>query len=253
MTPLAQHLLDEFCKPKKDRTIVDKHNLLHHIPEVKCFDITAVVDYINQQEFIWGDLKNSDRIFLPAPKTFIEMRLESGKTLGFLLMQQSDNEIFIAETNGHVIAHRAILNTFDPSKSVTTIAEENRFHNFVLAIYGILFIINTPRICGQKVHQPDRAIARRLAKATGSRGRYPLRAWTELTIWCDANDIHELATDEEIEAHYTGKKCLHFVRSFLRWRNGQLERVKAHWRGDPALGMKRSRYIAKPITDKPME
>ncbi|MBZ8133237.1 hypothetical protein CLD20_08170 [Afifella sp. IM 167] len=30
---------------------------------------------------------------------------------------------------------------------------------------------------------------------------------------------------------------MHFVQSFLRWRRGELERVKAHWRGDPAKGM----------------
>jgi hypothetical protein len=44
------------------------------------------------------------------------------------------------------------------------------------------------------------------------------------------------------EGHLTGEKCLHFVRTFLRVRMGQLEYVDAHWRGNPALGMKRSRY-----------
>jgi hypothetical protein len=31
---------------------------------------------------------------------------------------------------------------------------------------------------------------------------------------------------------------LHFVRSFLRWRMGHLERVRAYWRGNPTLGVK---------------
>jgi hypothetical protein len=44
------------------------------------------------------------------------------------------------------------------------------------------------------------------------------------------------------EAHYTGEKCLHFCRSHLRVRNGRLEQVKAHWRGNPSLGIKQTRY-----------
>jgi hypothetical protein len=115
----------------------------------------------------------------------------------------------------------------------------------------ILFFINTPHICGQKIHQPHAGLQRKLAKSRGMIGKFPLHAWTELTLWCDADDMRELASDEAIESHYSGKRCQHFVRSFLRWRRGQLERVKAHWRGDPALGMKRTRYVAKPANFLP--
>lgn len=101
---------------------------------------------------------------------------------------------------------------------------------FILFAIGL---INTPGIIGIKQHAPHKAVARMMA------GRFPLRGWSEITL------KHETV-------HYTGPiiqsgpafhKCLHFVRSHKRhYKDGRVSIIPAHWRGDPALGIKRTRY-----------
>lgn len=107
-------------------------------------------------------------------------------------------------------------------------------------IYAALALINTPRLIGRKQHMPHRGLERKLANADSIIGKFPLHAWTEIQL--SVADIGTRADGSEHEAHYTGEKCLHFCRAHLRVRNGRLERVTAHWRGNPALGIKRSRY-----------
>ena len=76
-------------------------------------------------------------------------------------------------------------------------------------------------------------------------GKFPMHAWTEITLWIDPTGANAEAENAVVEGRLSGQKCLHFVRSFLRWRLGQLERVTAHWRGDGSKGIKRSRYNVK--------
>jgi hypothetical protein len=71
-------------------------------------------------------------------------------------------------------------------------------------------------------------------------GTFPLRAWTEIKLEvCPPKWAGDLP---ENETHFTGTRALHFCRAHARIRLGRLEFVRAHWRGDPALGIKRSRY-----------
>ena len=51
-----------------------------------------------------------------------------------------------------------------------------------------------------------------------------------------------LAQEGQRQEAITGERCLHYCRTYLRVRMGMLEYVEGHWRGNPALGMKRSRY-----------
>jgi hypothetical protein len=100
-----------------------------------------------------------------------------------------------------------------------------------------LDLINTPGLVGLRQHDPHRGFARRLAAYRS--GSYPLRGWSEIVL------KHQTRIAEEAE-HHTGAtfhKCLHFVRSHLRhYRDGKVTVIPAHWRGDPALGIKRTRY-----------
>lgn len=101
-----------------------------------------------------------------------------------------------------------------------------------------LDLINTPGLVGLRQHDQHRGLARKLyAARTGS---YPLRGWSEIVL------KHQTRVAEEPE-HHTGAtfhKCLHFVRSHLRhYRDGKVTVIPAHWRGDPALGIKRTRYL----------
>jgi hypothetical protein len=107
-------------------------------------------------------------------------------------------------------------------------------------LYAALALINTPRIIGRRQHMPHERIEREKIKALGLVGKFPLHAWTEIILKVAPPDDRTGAPSTE--AHLTGERCLHFVRTFLRVRMGQLEYVDAHWRGNPALGIKRSRY-----------
>jgi hypothetical protein len=111
--------------------------------------------------------------------------------------------------------------------------------------YAHLALINTPRVIGQTLHYPYQRIEREKLKKHKLIGKFPLRAWTEIVLRVTTRP-EDRSTDEPLEAHLTGDKCLHYCRTYLRIRNGMLEYVEGHWRGNPALGMKRSRYrVAK--------
>ncbi|QPF81665.1 hypothetical protein IC762_17725 [Bradyrhizobium genosp. L] len=101
----------------------------------------------------------------------------------------------------------------------------------------LLAMINTPRIIGRCQHMPHAGLARDLRKRFGA-GRFPLRAWTEIQLKVTPPEQGE----GEAEAHLTGARALHFCRAHLRVRLGRLELVSSHWRGDPALGIKQSKY-----------
>jgi hypothetical protein len=71
-------------------------------------------------------------------------------------------------------------------------------------------------------------------------GKFPLHAWTEIKL--DVALPRDASNRQSVEAHYTGTVAYHWCRAHLRIRLGKLEIVKAHERGNPALGFKRSRY-----------
>lgn len=100
-----------------------------------------------------------------------------------------------------------------------------------------LDLINTPGLVGLRQHDPHRGLARKLYAFRS--GSYPLRGWSEIVLKHQTRVIE----DEERHTGATYHKCLHFVRSHLRhFRNGRVTVIPAHWRGDPALGIKRTRY-----------
>ncbi|MBZ8133236.1 hypothetical protein [Afifella sp. IM 167] len=259
MTPLAQALLNDWCRPKAKRVVADLAASSSFLLEAKCFDISALDGFFTANDIraTVGDLLASGRVFLPAPVTWLEL----SRDLGVLCVDQEwvesknagdGTSFFFAVASRECISIPEYIDVGgDSSEFVMRFQSEpgDRLPSLEAVssnIIGKLFLINTPHIVGQKTHTPHAGLQRKIARAMGMVGKYPLHAYTEITLWCDEDDRREAASDEAIEARFSGRKCLHFVRSFLRWRRGELERVKAHWRGDPALGMKRSRYIAKP-------
>lgn len=109
---------------------------------------------------------------------------------------------------------------------------------YVTILVALLALINTPKIIGRQQHMPHIGLQRALAHAHGGIGKYPLQAWTEIRLEVGVPQFAE----GEHEARLSGAKALHFCRAHLRLRNGRVEFVRAHWRGDPAVGIKRSRY-----------
>jgi hypothetical protein len=103
-----------------------------------------------------------------------------------------------------------------------------------------LAIVNSPNIVGRRTHPPRKTVARKLSRSTGA-NIGPLHDWHEIKL--EVNKPHD-ADDGEAHADVlTGKRALHFVRKFIRIRFGKLEYVRAHWRGDASVGIRRGRYV----------
>ncbi|GLK86659.1 hypothetical protein GCM10017653_47290 [Ancylobacter defluvii] len=114
-----------------------------------------------------------------------------------------------------------------------------RRHSTLLTAF--LAFINTPRIIGRRQHMPHRSLERKLVAQRAVVGKFPLHAWTEIKL--HVTPPEDLSDELSHEAHLTGERALHFCRAHLRIRLGKLEVVRGHWRGDAALGIRRSRYV----------
>jgi hypothetical protein len=111
-------------------------------------------------------------------------------------------------------------------------------------LVALLAMINTPRVVGRRQHMPHAGLQKALARARQMVGKSPLRAWSEIVLEVTPPDLHH--DEDPRELRLSGAKALHFVRAHLRIRLGHLELVSSHWRGDPALGIKQTRYRVVP-------
>jgi len=265
MTPLAQKIVNELTLPKKDRQFQDKAGMLDVLTEAHCFDTTAVHEIAVSlgRDFA----KHPDHVgrlaFLPAPLTWIEFAQDGGRA-GILLKQACKHgEPFAAAVSmaawlpeegkwGSYFAGILALKGDIAERGVpsmhwhTELDSVNHQEAARLITYANLALINTPRVIGRRQHLPHAGLQRKLAHAKGLVGKFPLHAWTEIKLEVTPPRLDRSATGEPHETRLTGAKALHFCRCHLRIRLGQLELVSAHWRGDPALGMKQSRYVVLP-------
>lgn len=250
MTPLAHRIIKDLALPAKDRTWVDGSRVQAMMGGVHCFDATAVMPLATElARSMYQHGVSRERAFLPSEKTWLEVRDEYGYRQAVFLWSQANDHALCVQVLEDGRFHPFTL----PLNEDLGGAKDRRSRQVILdsigdcpsrlrsdLIYALLAIINTPRLIGRKQHMPHRGLERCLAKAKQTAGIFPLRAWTELTLSVSAMLTEADGTVHE--AHYTGEKCLHFCRSHLRVRNGRLEQVKAHWRGNPSLGIKQTRY-----------
>lgn len=265
MTPLLHRITKELTLPLTKRTFEDNCGLLGELGGVHSFEVTEVwsiaVDLAENATKCATSMGHFDlmevQTFLPAPRTWIERIDEQGTREAFLLVQEASqatatvylaagdkNEFFSLGSTGGLWLEPSTTDLRHPDWKTVLPTEADKDVPFAawgmtFIVYSLLAIINTPRLIGRKQHMPHRALERALTRGLGV-GRFPLGAWTELKLSTSAH-LRD-AGSEENEAHLTGRKCLHFCRAHLRVRNGRLEMVKSHWRGDPALGIKRTRY-----------
>lgn len=277
MTPLAHAIALEMTKPVKDRRIEDAAGLAHRITDFVCFECTEIIPMVT--DLCREGVTPSDRsAFLPAPLTFIDMKVSQvmgAKRAGYLLAERAigeDADVFfvtgVAEV-GFNFLHLGHL----PLRGRTPIAERSfgearhaRDMGISLGggvgqahmpgIYALLAIINSPRVIGRRQHMPHAGLQRKIAAAKGMVGKFPLRAWTEIVL-----QVTPPVTEDGVhEARLSAGKALHFVRQHIRVIGGVLVRIGGqkkrlggreilippHFRGDPSLGMKKSRYRLAP-------
>lgn len=232
MTPIAHGVAKEaLVKARKRKPIWDADANQNIEPDsivsdIHCFECTEVFDLACDLADS-GRLKKilDDRIFLPAPKTWIEHKGENGRT-AWLLTEKPFSMKFVVDQG-----HRYYVKTADLSGK----SEES--HLLLGLVLAMLALINTPHIVSRDALDPHRGLNRLWMKRFRSA---PLNAWHELKLRV-AKPI-EIDDDEPHAAHIGGQRALHFCRAHLRVRLGRLEFVTSHWRGDAALGTKLTRY-----------
>ena len=253
MTPLAHRIVRELTLPLKERTFDDRNGLLRQMADVHCFECSDAKELARELkiQIVKGGIDERST-FLPAPKTWLEWRDERGHRSGVLLVAEhrelEADQYWAFGGYGDFGSYR------HPSKlrlqyPAADLAFPKRFelrkelaelHDSDEELLALLAIINTPHVMGRRQHQPHRGLQRQLLARQQAVGKFPLHAWTEIKL--EVTPPYDASADGTHETHLTGKKALHFCRAHLRIAYGKLISVRAHWRGDGALGIKRSRY-----------
>lgn len=262
MTPLAHRIVKELTLPIKDRTLTDQCGMLSRMDDIHCFEVSKIhnmagglAEELHDRAIANGFLSMVEaQTFLPAPKTWIEWAAGPNRYGCLLVDEGGFAKAYWAVASGNLFAtaprHGALLLTAADLRSVKAEwpavqcldgQDDAEKRGMIFFMYAVLAIINTPRMIGRRQLTPHRGLERKLSNARCLTGKFPLHAWTELQLSVSA--MMKEGDGSVHEAHYTGEKCLHFCRAHIRIKRGRLELVKAHWRGDPSLGIKRTRYI----------
>jgi len=199
--------------------------------------------------------------FLPAPATWLEdkengvrwaylIKTPAKRRLGYYIASHKDEEanaaacdVFCFSDSEAIFSGKWLQHTMMIVPTTCSADDVSRLNKAICFITGCLLMINSPKIIGRTTYYPNRALEKKLTQKLGV-GKFPLHAWTEIQL--KVNKPVEIDDGEPHEAHLTGRRALHFVRKHIRIRLGQLEYVTSHWRGDPAIGIKRSRYKVTP-------
>ena len=271
MSPFALAILKE-CEAVRTAfgpaTPPESHAYLDDlILRSRVFDVSAVVDLaydLRERMFphdetgaLISQLNDDTLAFLPSPKTWIEWPSRDlggqARRLAIFIQERSDGqEPGHAAFTAHALLRNGLIETLcEPCpfylrgveriglwkpKILGKVNPEIVF-DMIWSAYPLLAIINSPRIIDRKVHRAHKGLVREMKL----HGRLPPQEWTEIV----------LRTTPPKSAHHdgsvmSGKKALHFCRKHIRFRLGRLEWVSAHWRGDPAIGVVKSRYVVRP-------
>jgi len=120
-------------------------------------------------------------------------------------------------------------------------AQSKQSRAYVVRVLGSLLVINSRRGFAKKTHDPHKGVSRLLRGSEFAAGKFPLHAWTEIVLKpLNGQEAKETATQ------ITGEKSRHYVRQFYRTPSDRAPHwVTDHWRGDAALGIKRSDYVVR--------
>ncbi|CAB4167149.1 hypothetical protein UFOVP860_3 [uncultured Caudovirales phage] len=263
MTPLAHAIVKDGLLPPRTRSFIDKAGVLARMDDIHCFEVTEVVDVarslVSPDGAPWRPERFSgmatETSFLPAPKTWLEWRRGDIRSGALLIESGARAEVRMAYRRGPTWGGSdrpfqiGLAAMGGDSLEMVVPADLNDEEGAELSalsveLHAFLALINTPRIIGRRQHMPHRGLERALLSGRSPLGRFPLHAWTEIKLEVNAT---ENASDlAPVDAHLTGQKALHFCRAHLRLKMGRVEIVRAHWRGDASLGIKRSRYAVVP-------
>lgn len=131
---------------------------------------------------------------------------------------------------------QALAGEKDPIALATGTAPARKV--FAPILVAILALMNSPKLVRTKQHTMEKFNARRI-----KRGKYPYFPHHEVYLNVDkhAFEVQQGQGDGP-------ERCLHFVRAHPRfyvhprYKEASVTIVQPHWRGNPELGIKNSRY-----------
>lgn len=243
MTPLA-HRLAKRVLDVKTRSQKERESLRGALCDAHFFEVSKIMplveDLLEKWEAIPSQILPFEKFdFLPAPKTWLEFK-DVNQRWAFVLSDGPQNSV---QYRVLVLADDDDGDwTSDPNAiKISRYYRGDDLGDWIRRLLTVLVIlINTPRIIGRRQHMPHRGLERELLRNQKLIGKFPLHAWTEIKL--EVSKPPEIDFGPIHEVRLTGQKCLHFCRAHLRIWNGELIFVSAHWRGNPAIGIKQSRY-----------
>jgi hypothetical protein len=267
MTPLAHRIVKELTLPKSDRTFVDRCGLLGEMQDIHCFDLSEVQPLLqdlgmnlHNKAVDAGVSYPSELAFLPAPRTWLEMKMPGGWTVGALLIDRGDDyaDVYWSIWSSSAFLSASGVGLFPLGVNAPCVGSPVKWvgpKDFVsdstgnlvwlAMLYAALAMINTPRVIGRRQHAPHRGLVKSLAKSGGGPGKFPLNAWTEIVL--RVTPPVDYSGDPPVRGNYTGEQARHFVRTHLRLWAGTLILITGHYRGNIERGFRQSRYKLKPL------
>jgi predicted nucleic acid-binding Zn ribbon protein len=180
MTPLAHCIVKELTLPAKRRTFEDKCGLLDRMDDVHCFEVSEIMD-------VAGDIAKSEAdrgrtldvlAFLPAPKTWIEWQYANGDREGVLLCEHDDGTLasarwaylnregrFLSSDFVGYLKLRGDGNALSRHLAVIEAKNVAVVRGYTILMYGILAMINAPRVIGRTTHMPHSGLQRKIAQS----------------------------------------------------------------------------------------
>lgn len=249
-TPFALQLTRAFTKALAFKeTEARALESLDIFSRLKCFDITAVQSVIGEtadelrKALKENWISHGGLLFLPAKDTWIEYNNGSGN-VGFLLKAGEDGIDF------SVLSKRETLRSINGLSGKIIISGDlfqvgankgldlttrNTLAISGLIIVAALLLINAPRGVDRKKVSSNYTLASQLKKLR--RGPLLQEGYT-ITLSTIPGDV-----SGRIGHVNQSPRMFHFCRSHVRnLSEGKTTVVKAHWRGDPSLGIKKGDY-----------
>lgn len=213
----------------------------------RCFDLNAVVPVLSQtmeelRESSTGTwIPHSNLLFMPFDNVWLEFKNEE-HDLGVLVQTATNGDLsfitFIDKgdlvglegsitQNNDSFAIRIFTGTLDDTAAIVGLSG--------LVVASALILINAPRGVDRQPVAFNRTLADKLKKKLDVPRLY------------DGYNIVLSTTPGDVSGSDGGgsssPKMFHFCRSHLRKiSDNKVVRVKAHWRGDPSLGVKKGDY-----------
>jgi hypothetical protein len=253
MTPLALKTARQLLTSGGERSF------LTQLLASACFDLSPVGGIVREtgQELL-GTLAAEHRLehggllFAPAGSSWIEMMMPGLPRIGALVWSE-ENVIWFESATRDVSGFLELDEDGEHFSSGRNGAIKSTGPDYDMAlgvlasfVASALLLINAPRGVERHASPPHKGLAREVRRA-GFGELKPVH-----TIRLAKRSGH---VGEPEPAGQGSPKAFHFCRSHLRkLPNGEITRIRAHWRGDPALGVRQGDYLVsgppKPTTGR---